>query len=92
MYNDDPQRLWHFSRGERIAVVVLLIAIAATLLARRYLHRSPDIGLCDTTWLQEEVPAFEEQLVRPEKTSKKDKTYRPKQQKLQPIEQEIPAE
>ena len=49
---DERQRLWFFSRGERIAVIVLLIAIAATLLARRYIQKSPDIEICDTTWLE----------------------------------------
>ena len=67
---DERQRLWFFSRGERIAVIVLLIAIG------------------DTTWLEEEIPVFEEQLSRPQKTRKKSKTYTPRQQKLQPIEQE----
>ena len=65
---DERQRLWFFSRGERIAVIVLLIAIAATLLARRYIQKSPDIEICDTTWLEEEIPVFEEQLSRPQKT------------------------
>ena len=68
---DERQRLWFFSRGERIAVIVLLIAIAATLLARRYIQKSPDIEICDTTWLEEEIPVFEEQLSRPQKTRKK---------------------
>ena len=85
---DERQRLWFFSRGERIAVIVLLIAIAATLLARRYIQKSPDIEICDTTWLEEEIPVFEVQLSRPQKTRKKSKTYTPRQQKLQPIEQE----
>lgn len=70
---DERQRLWFFSRGERIAVIVLLIAIAATLLARRYIQKSPDIEICDTTWLEEEIPVFEEQLSRPQKTRKKAK-------------------
>ena len=47
---DERQRLWFFSRGERIAVIVL--------------------------------------LTRPQKTREKSKTYTPRQQKLQPIEQE----
>ena len=81
---DERQRLWFFSRGERIAVIVLLIAIAA----RRYIQKSPDIEICDTTWLEEEIPVFEEQLSRPQKTREKSKTYTPRQQKLQPIEQE----
>ena len=89
---DERQRLWFFSRGERIAVIVLLIAIAATLLARRYIQKSPDIEICDTTWLEEEIPVFEEQLSRPQKTREKSKTYTPRQQKLQPIEQERTTE
>ncbi len=89
---DERQRLWFFSRGERIAVIVLLIAIAVTLLARHYIQKSPDIEVCDTIWLEEEIPAFEEQLSRPQKARGKSKTYTPRQQKLQPIEQEGTAE
>lgn len=85
---DDRQRLWHFSRGERWAVIVLLTAIAVTLLVRRHMQRNPETGFCDTTWIQEEIPAFEKQLSKPGDTKKPEKTYRPRQQKLQPIEME----
>lgn len=86
MHNDDRQRLWRFSRGERWAVIILLIAIGVTLLVRRHMQQNPDMNVCDTTWLREEVPAFEKQLSKPDKADKKGKTYRPRQQKLQPIE------
>ena len=90
MIHDDRQRLWYFTRGERIAVIVLLVAIAATLAVRAYVRRSEVVTLNDTVWIEKEVPAFERQLERPASTPapKKAKTYTPRRQNLQPIERE----
>ncbi len=90
MIHDDRQRLWYFTRGERIAVIVLLVAIAATLAVRVYVRRSEVVTLSDTTWIEKEIPAFERQLERPVSAPapKKTKTYTPRRQNLQPIERE----
>ena len=86
---NDRQRLWHFTRGERIAVIALLLAIAATIGVRAYIRQSDAPVVGDTLWIEQEVPAFERQLQRPQPPAKKEKTYTPRQQTLQPVEQDF---
>lgn len=90
MIRDDRQRLWQFSRSERIAIILLLIAIGVTLCVRTYVRQGDSIEVTDTTWIETEVPLFEQEQKKAQKPAKKEKTYTPRQQILRPVEQETP--
>ncbi|MCD7710968.1 MAG: hypothetical protein LUC18_05340 [Porphyromonadaceae bacterium] len=65
MISDDRKRIWDFSRGERKAVIILLIAIVVLLAVRLYVRNNPPaVNDLDETWIKEEIPAFESQFSR----------------------------
>ncbi len=88
MIHNDRQRLWLFSRGERIAIIFLILAIAITLAIRTWIRSDEKTTILDTTWIESEIPQFEKQLERPKPQKKTNKEYTPKKQILVPIELE----